>query len=782
LGAVLGHSLESPGQNTALSLLSYLSLQVPEMVEDELAKTVKALFEPSEKHPLDCLFEITAFFASNNKITEKQMKEFLKWVLDENHTALLVAFLRTDTATTRVFSQHIVQAAVSLGDKDLLRSMIHVGADFHLAIEEAILIEDYDFVELLLSRINKPFLSGESGGRLLLILGRTNNVRAASILIENGANVNINDGTKYWNTPLLMALKFRKFDLVKVLIEKGANVNRVCEDNKTPLTMAVNGYLNEFGLTDDEDKPLYMDIIKALLDYGADVQCSIHGMDLVEYVSLKDKALYRLLLEKSNRTASALTIGDILDAAGKGICALSRCLDHHQRTVTPKQLETALHASVCEDNRGVDTVSVLLTTGVNPNTPTLDRPPLMVAMDWPNLPSDAIARLLIKAGADVNVPDLLCSTVEYENIEVLNILLDAGADLELFGPKALVTAVMGELIEVVAILIDRGVDLNIFGDDLTPFQAAASLQRLDFVKYLLDRGTEQNINTSALVNAPAWEYKGCTAIQAACKSGNIEMVTWLLAHDANVNAPPATCDGVTPLEAVMKSYTRTTEKVELIRILLDKGMKITKSDEEESRGILHAIINVGQTELLDIVLNAGMDVNQSPRRKEGRTPLQLAAELGRLDIVQALYNRGADINARPAYQFGRTALQAAATSSKPNMDLLRFLVDKGANVNAAPGECGGISVIQGAAIAGNIPVIQYLISKGARVHGGRAFKDGRTAIEGAAEHGRLDTVHFLLEHNEEGNRVHVTEIQNAIDLAGKNKHFEVVNLLKAASI
>jgi ankyrin repeat protein len=149
-------------------------------------------------------------------------------------------------------------------------------------------------------------------------------------------------------------------------------------------------------------------------------------------------------------------------------------------------------------------------------------------------------------------------------------------------------------------------------------------------------------------------------------------------------------------------------------------------------------------------------------------------------MAQMLVAHGALINAPPAYQHGRTALQAAASSSSPNMELLQFLVNNGADMNAAAGVRGGITAIQGAAIAGVIPVVQYLRDKGADVNCRPAIKEGRTAIEGAAEHGRLDTVQLLINYGANGDVFQGKGFKKAIDLAQKNHHTEVANLLRSA--
>jgi ankyrin repeat protein len=116
------------------------------------------------------------------------------------------------------------------------------------------------------------------------------------------------------------------------------------------------------------------------------------------------------------------------------------------------------------------------------------------------------------------------------------------------------------------------------------------------------------------------------------------------------------------------------------------------------------------------------------------------------------------------------------------MDLLKYLVDKGADVNAPAGVCGGITAIQGAAIAGNIPVIQFLLGKGAEVNGKPALQVGRTAVEGAAEHGRLDSVQLLLNYGATGDYVVANGFKKAIDLAERNGHVEIVNMLRSAQL
>ena len=763
LGEFLGHFPDGQVSDIVSSFTSYLSPRVPERFEGDLATRMQEFFEPSHKRPLRDLFELTAFFASNNMLTKAHIENFLKLVIDQNHTPQLHSFLRINTATTRVFSQWILKAAVSMQNTDLLRSLLLSGIDFQHVTREAIQIDDSDFVELLLSRVNAECLSGDSGGRLLDAISGTDNVRVASILVENGANIEFksDDRGVLFCTPLYHAVYRGKLEMVRFLLKKGANVNTYSSYSSAPTPIAA-------ALLPNPDT----EIITLLLEHGADIKCSVYNKDLLEYVSLEYSNIYRLILEKTGMTGASVTVGEIVSAARKGSRALSNYLARHLGRISQKQLELALYESINFLDFDIEATFVLLDWGIDPNGLTLHEPPLFQATTIDGDQGIHVSQLLIGKGASVNVPGLLCRVVEESNFDLLCMLLDAGADLNEFGPATLEKAVLYEELEAVALLLDRGVEINAVGKNLSPIQAAASLGTLDLVWYLLRRGAD--------VNTPAWGHAGRTALQAACASGNFDMVVLLLEKGADVNAAPAVSDGVTALEGVMSSYAEAAVKAKLFKLLLAKGAEVSCPNRRLSKGVIHTIVDIGLMDLLEISLNAGADANQMSPGKGGRTPLQLAAELGRLDIAKFLVDRGALINAPPAYQHGRTALQAAASSSSPNMELLQFLVNKGADINAAAGVCGGITALQGAAIAGSFPVVQYLRGKGADVNGRPAITEGRTAIEGAAEHGRLDTVPLLLEYGAKGDVVRKKGYTRAIDLAKENGHFDVANLLSSA--
>ncbi|KAK0719427.1 hypothetical protein B0H67DRAFT_642783 [Lasiosphaeris hirsuta] len=79
---------------------------------------------------------------------------------------------------------------------------------------------------------------------------------------------------------------------------------------------------------------------------------------------------------------------------------------------------------------------------------------------------------------------------------------------------------------------------------------------------------------------------------------------------------------------------------------------------------------------MEILIEAGANVNARPSRDAGATALQLAAAKGHLGVSKRLVNLGANVNAPPARNDGRTALEAAAEHGR--IDMAQLLLEHGA--------------------------------------------------------------------------------------------------------
>ena len=213
-----------------------------------------------------------------------------------------------------------------------------------------------------------------------------------------------------------------------------------------------------------------------------------------------------------------------------------------------------------------------------------------------------IIKLLIHHGAQIydalgeamfgNSPITLA--IENEHVEVFKIFGDLLKTVEgilatsrpeakfstgawLDGFDALEKAVASGNLEMCALLIELGVDVNFYNEEsegpLTfappdpPIVMAIQIQRLDIVKLLVENGAHLNSILPSRISA----------LTLACLKGELEMVEYMLAYGANINALDVI---FTPLHwAVHFKHTK------LVRFLASNGASSTikcKPNAEEN--------------------------------------------------------------------------------------------------------------------------------------------------------------------------------------------------------
>jgi hypothetical protein len=188
----------------------------------------------------------------------------------------------------------------------------------------------------------------------------------------------------------------------------------------------------------------------------------------------------------------------------------------------------------------------LATAYIGDHPDGMSRTLLHAATDWPgHFPNNAATvRALIDAGADVNArftgphtETPLHWTASTDDVEVMDVLLDSGADIEARGaviaggtPLADATA-FGQW-NAARRLVERGARSNLF--------ESAAMGLLDRVDAELDADPPPEHEH---VNGALW---------AACHGGQLPAAQRLLAAGAEVNWV-APWDGLTPLDAARRS-------------------------------------------------------------------------------------------------------------------------------------------------------------------------------------------------------------------------------------
>jgi ankyrin repeat protein len=245
--------------------------------------------------------------------------------------------------------------------------------------------------------LNEPFSKSLGVTYLAEAAAKIRNIDILKLLVEKGANVNAKD--KKGGTPLHDAARFNTLEVVKFLVEKGAVVNAETAHKYTPLYMSV---MNTY---DDSIAPY-------LIEKGADV--NIQNADgftpLIQAISFNPE-IVKLLIEKG---------ADV------------NVTDRHKNSPIHHALNAAITSG--QYTRMFEILKILVEKGGDINAKdNVGFTPLMIAA---KMVYGAIAVYLIEKGANVNDATITGQTplmlaVEHNRIENVKTLLEKGADKSL---------------------------------------------------------------------------------------------------------------------------------------------------------------------------------------------------------------------------------------------------------------------------------------------------------------------------------------------------------------
>lgn len=355
--------------------------------------------------------------------------------------------------------------------------------------------------------------------------------------------------------------------------------------------------------------------------------------------------------------------------------------------ITPLQGAVALgHIDLCK---------YLIEEGVTSSCFSSDPHPLCVALRDGH---EAIARLLIKAGADVNLAfgDLFPMYFAVNNAnctaELVESIISAGF------PK----------------------DGPVNSSGFTTLHFAVDTNNFDVVHYLINISSNPNVKN----------FKGLTPLHLAVKKNHIDMVKLLGAYEANLNCEDNT--HYTPLMMAM-----ALESHEMVKTLISLGADIhyATSSEKFAYMPLHFAANTLNLKGLKLLLEKGADVNRKVpstgeialhsaaravlscnhepktvskestalncivylliehnsdvkiRQNNGLTPLQLAVKAKHVKLAISLVKAGSDLNdcCPDGEDLSLTTFHLVAELL--DKDLIKLCIDYGADCNSNGGSC-----------------------------------------------------------------------------------------------
>ena len=441
-----------------------------------------------------------------------------------------------------------------------------------------------------------------------------------------------------------------------------------------------------------------------------------------------------------------------------------------------------------------DIVTMLMSAGIQPNAPSLTAAAIVR--------NASLVRLFLDTGAPPEERGLLYFAIRWAKITVIRDMITAGATMSDLGwridfleiekfwretPKSpLGQAIEQDNQEIIDILLDHGANISEEGrtgfagyGGFSPLSLAVKTGNERLVRELLARGAEPNDPVALLeatyhsvamirviVHAFSRQYPSgkkyfaSKALRRAIRAENIEQVN-LLARYTDLND--------------REQRREETEEHE---------MRVGQYDEFLPTPLGEAIIGQNR-EVIQIILDGGGDPNSTVATKvryphRGRwTALLQAIHTNNLETVQLICNAGAQVNCEATLGIIRTPLQLAVEIG--NLDIVQLLLDCGADVNAKPCIWGGGTAFQLAAIKGFVGIAELLLQHGADINAERCRFQGRAAFEGAAEHGRMDMLLLLYHKGVDLISDSGEQVRRAIELAEKNGQLAAKSLVEQLS-
>lgn len=450
-------------------------------------------------------------------------------------------------------------------------------------------------------------------------------------------------------TPLLYAVQGGHPEIVRLLIEEGADVQHQTRDGETALSLAlarsdleVTRLLTAAGARLDAELLASAvarstpEAVRFLLTHGADPN-ALPPPDprrpraplppLVIVAALRgDLAILELLVEAG---------ADVNARDHNGWSALRWLRDssaHHRQGADPAAMIALLEAAGARDEEG-ELASALFQAVRRKDA--------------------AGVRDALRAGADPNardnrgVPPLVYAG-NHAQPEIVDALVQAGAAVNAspeHDTTPLNAAIVGGSLEAVKILLAAGAAVN-QPDHLrqTPMQAASAWKRAEVAALLLAAGARPDPG----------------ALSGAALNGDTAQVRALLAHGAEPNAG----QGHALSEAARGCLSR--DNTDVIRMLLDAGAD-PRIHDDYGYTALHRAAGLCGPPAVRLLLQRGADPNI--RDGNGYTPLISAAGSGSVESVALLIAAGADVNARDVD--GKSVLDYAADHPEVQQALRR---------------------------------------------------------------------------------------------------------------
>nr|CAD7265239.1 unnamed protein product [Timema shepardi] len=500
-----------------------------------------------------------------------------------------------------------------------------------------------------------------------------------SFLLCNGYNVNApvdNIGSSL----LHLAADYGHLNIVKCLVDKGADINQPNREGFNPLHVATRSG--------------HLEVVQFLVGLKQNFKESLGEHKIL------------LIASENGHTHIVNYLLDFIDvntADSEGCTALHAAVRGGQLEVVQLLVKRNAHIN-CKDVHGYTALKYCVRGG------RLD-----------------VLEFLVKNKGDINLSDenqvnLLHHASRAGQLESVKYLVSLGIDINSrdgLGFTALHHAIRNSNLHIVTYLTEANADLNLPDNSgQSPLIEAAKYGKLDIVKYLFLNGAKASMT----------DNDGCDVFLYATRHGRLNVVEYLFEMNAN------TCSvdkrGLGGLH-----FASINGSPDVVKYLVGKAFDVKASDKDGLQA-LHYAAQYGVERNIESEHTPSIQDNTKPIMGHLMPPLCQSVRNHRLDTFKDLLKDGGDINATD--KLGRNVLHHVIKCG--GLEFVRHIVDMGGDINVQ--DCNGFNALHYALRKGEIDVVQYLILKGADVNAIDA--NNSSLIHIAVRNERLDILQCLV--------------------------------------
>ncbi|XP_063422906.1 ankyrin repeat and protein kinase domain-containing protein 1-like [Mytilus trossulus] len=158
-------------------------------------------------------------------------------------------------------------------------------------------------------------------------------------------------------------------------------------------------------------------------------------------------------------------------------------------------------------------------------------------------------------------------------------------------------------------------------------------------------------------------------------------------------------------------YAVEVGNLDMVRILMKHGAPLNYSDNKGYQAI-HIATQNGDTEMLNFLISHGANVSSAKTLKEGYTPLHIAALCNQPQALEVLADGVGSLNVQTKRQCDCLTSLHLATKNE-YVDIVKILCEKGACLDLA--NLDGRSPLHYAADRGNLEILKILLNHGASI-------------------------------------------------------------------